>query len=291
MSDAPWTIGRLLTWTTDYLKQHGADSPRLDAEVLLAHARGCPRIQLYADFEEVAPDDLRTAFRQLVKKRAEGMPVAYLVGKREFFSLEFKVTPDVLIPRPETEHVVMTILDRIKGQGGDPVEVCDMCTGSGCIAIVIAKRAPSARVTAADVSPAALTVARDNATAHGVIERMTFVESNLFAALPADQQFDFIVANPPYVSTREFAELSPMVRDYEPRQALEAGEHGLSVVEQLVPQAAQHLRPAGTLAIEISPMIATDVVSLVARQASFEEPSVVKDLAGHARVVVAKRRG
>src|SRR4051812_45876786 len=104
MADAPWTLGRLLTWTTDYLKQHGADSPRLDAEVLLAHGRGCPRIQLYANFEEVANDELRTSFREMVKKRAEGMPVAYLVGHREFYSLDFKVTPDVLIPRPETEH-------------------------------------------------------------------------------------------------------------------------------------------------------------------------------------------
>ena len=290
MSDAPWTIGRLLTWTTDYLKQHGADSPRLDAEVLLAHVRGCPRIQLYANFEEEASEAARSSFRELVKKRAEGMPVAYLVGKREFFSLDFKVTPDVLIPRPETEHVVMAVLDRVKNKQADVVEVCDMCTGSGCIAISIAKHAPTSQLTAVDISRAALAIARENATTHGVGQRIEFVESDLFAAIPADRQFDFIASNPPYISSEECAKLPKTVRDYEPLLALEAGEHGLDVLKRLIPDAGKHLRTGGSLIMEISPMILGPVSELVSNSGCFEPPEVIKDLAGHARVVVGKKK-
>lgn len=290
MSDAPWTIGRLLTWTTDYLKQHGADSPRLDAEVLLAHVRGCPRIQLYANFEEVASDDLRTAFRELVKKRAEGMPVAYLVGKREFFSLDFKVTPDVLIPRPETEHVVMALLDRIKERGGEAADVCDMCVGSGCIAVAVAKHAPTVRMTAVDISPAALVIARENAATNGASDRIEFVESDLFAAIPAEKQFDFIASNPPYISSEDCDALPGTIRDYEPRLAIDAGKKGMDVAERLVPQAAEHLRPGGFLIMEISPMIRQEVYDLVANCGPFEAPEVIRDLAGQARVVVGKKR-
>src|SRR5262249_34920403 len=132
-SQEPWTIGRLLTFTTDYLKQHGSDSPRLDAEVLLAEARGCKRIELYTAFAEDADDKTRTAFRELVRRRAEGAPVAYLVGKREFFSLSFRVTPDVLIPRPETETLVVRLLDLAKGQGGGETKILDIGTGTGII--------------------------------------------------------------------------------------------------------------------------------------------------------------
>src|SRR5262245_51907041 len=138
-----WTIGRLLGWTADYLAQHGSDSPRLDAEVLLAYARSCKRIELYTSFEELAADELRTRFRELVRRRAEGVPVAYLVGHREFFSLDFRVTPDVLIPRPETELVVVTLLDQIKATGplDRPLAIADVGTGSGVIGITVAKRA------------------------------------------------------------------------------------------------------------------------------------------------------
>ncbi len=146
-----WTVGRLLQWTTDYLQEHGADNPRLDAEVLLAHARGCPRIELYTAFGAVADEDLRTEFRELVKRRAKGTPVAYLVGYREFYSLRFRVTPDVLIPRPETEFVLITLLDLIKeaGQLDHPLRIADVGTGSGNLAVAIAVPTyHSAQVTA-----------------------------------------------------------------------------------------------------------------------------------------------
>jgi release factor glutamine methyltransferase len=287
MTAETWTIGRLLTWTTDYLKQHKSDSPRLDAEVLLAHARGCPRIQLYANFEEVADDGLRARFRELVKKRAEGMPVAYLVGKREFYSLDFKVTPDVLIPRPETEHVVIAALDFIKERSGGKTTVCDVGTGSGCIAICLAKHAATAQVTAVDISPPALAVARENAAAHGVAEKIEFVESDLFAALPAERKFDVIASNPPYIPAAEYATLPAGVRDYEPRQALLAGNDGLEIIRRLLADANSRLQPNGMLVIELSPMLAEAAAALASGEYGYARVEILKDLAGQPRVLAA----
>ena len=196
-----WTVGRLLQWTTDYLKSHGADSPRLDAELLLAEVLHCQRIELYTDFEREPDAAARSAFRELVRRRAEGMPVAYLVGKREFYSLSFHVTPDVLIPRPETELLVLTLLElarRHAAQGR--VSICDVGTGSGNIAVTAAKHLPECRVLALDISPAALASPELNAAEHGLAERIWFLESDLLAAVPAERQFDFVVTNPPYVS-------------------------------------------------------------------------------------------
>ncbi|MFZ5829507.1 MAG: N5-glutamine methyltransferase family protein, partial [Planctomycetota bacterium] len=184
-----WTVGRLLQWTADYLKGHGSDSPRLDAEVLLAHALGWQRIQLYTAFDQAPAEGPRTAFRELVKRRAEGTPVAYLVGHREFFSLRFRVSPAVLIPRPETELVVVTLLDLAKGRAGG-LKLADVGTGSGILAVAIAKHLPGCRVTAVDSSPAALDIARANAADHGVAERIEFLESDLLAAVPPGD-FDF----------------------------------------------------------------------------------------------------
>jgi release factor glutamine methyltransferase len=286
-----WTIGKLLQWTSDYLKQHGSESPRLEAEVLLAHARGCKRVELYTSFGDPADEALRTRFRALVKRRAEGVPFAYLVGKREFYSLDFRVTPDVLIPRPETEFLVIALLDLIKAQpGSQPIEIADVGTGSGIIALSVAKHAPRVKATAIDVSPAALAIAKENAERLGVSERVEFVESDLFAALPAELTFDFIASNPPYITTAEFAALSPEVRDHEPQLALVAGENGTSVIERLLPQAAERLRTGGTLLLEISPMLQQRVEMLVAADARWELAPTTKDLAGHARVVRAKRK-
>ena len=285
-----WTIGRLLGWTADYLKQHGSHSPRLDAEVLLANAAGCQRIELYTRFEEPAGDDLRTRFRDLVRRRSEGMPVAYLVGRREFYSLSFRVTPDVLIPRPETEFLVIALLDRIRQQAPPAtIRVADVGTGSGIIAICTAKYAPQAKVTAIDTSPAALEVARGNAADLGVAERIEFVHSDLFAALGAEQRFDFIASNPPYVSDGEYENLDRDVKNFEPRLALIAGPQGTSVIERLIPQAADRLESGGSLLLEISPMLEDKVRRLIAADSRFALDATIKDLAGHARVIAARR--
>jgi release factor glutamine methyltransferase len=295
-ADEPWTIGRLLVWTIDYLKKHGAENPRLDAEVLLAKARNCQRIDLYAAYGEEATDELRTMFRDLVSRRAKGMPVAYLVGHKEFYSLDFEVTPDVLIPRPETESLVVALLDHAKEtaakQRGDQphISIADVGTGSGIIAICAAKYVAQASVTAIDVSPAALAVARRNAERHHVADRITFVESSLFDAVPADAVFDLIASNPPYVSTAEMTELPADVRDYEPHLALEAGDSGTTVIQPLIAQAANRLNPGGALLIEISPMIAPKVEKLIRDSGRFELAATIRDAAGHARVIQAMRR-
>jgi release factor glutamine methyltransferase len=282
----------LLTWTVEYLGKHGAENPRLDAEVLLAHARGCKRIDLYAAFGEPASDESRATFRELVKRRAAGTPVAYLVRHREFYSLDFEVNSDVLIPRPETELLVVALLDRVKQRplADAPFEITDVGTGSGILAICAAKYVPTARIAAIDISPAALAVAKRNAERHGVVDRITFREGNLLSAEPAEPRFDYIVSNPPYVATSEMDQLAPDVREHEPHLALVAGEKGTDVVAPLIEQSAQRLKPGGGLFIEISPMIAAEVERLVREQPSLELGPTIKDLARLARVVQATRR-
>jgi release factor glutamine methyltransferase len=288
-SSEPWTIGRLLKWTTDHFRQHGSDSPRLDAEVLLAHARGCQRIELYTAFDQIAGDDLRTCYRELVQRRAAGVPVAYLVGRKEFYSLSFRVTPDVLIPRPETEQLVVALLDKAKPLGDSPLRIADVGTGSGILAICAAKLLPQAIVTAIDISPAALQIARENAQEHGVAERIAFVEGNLLAALPGDAALDFILSNPPYVGEDEMPQLQRDVREHEPRLALIAGRRKTEIIERLIPQAAERLRPGGWLIMEISPLIASEIGPLLAADGRFISVSIERDLAKLPRMVVAQR--
>jgi release factor glutamine methyltransferase len=287
-----WTVLRLLTWTTSFLKERGSENPRLDAEVLLAHARQCERIMLYAAFDEVVADDVRTAFRELVKRRSAGEPVAYLVGNREFYSLRLKVTPDVLIPRPETEFVVVAALDALKRSATKLAEprVADVGTGSGAIAVAVAKHAPQCCVVAIDISPAALAVARENAVTLGVADRIEFQQGDLFATIPADRKFAVIASNPPYVSETEMADLAPHVKDHEPHLALFGGPTGTEIIERIIPQAAERLLPGGYLILEASPMTIPRVVELLAGDGRFEPATVVKDLAQQARVVQAVRK-
>ncbi|MEQ8785588.1 MAG: peptide chain release factor N(5)-glutamine methyltransferase [Pirellulaceae bacterium] len=284
-----WTVGRLLTWTTDYLKQRGADNPRLDAEVLLAHSRGCERIRLYTAFDEEVPDDVRGRFRDLVKQRAAGTPVAYLVGHREFYSLDFRVTPDVLIPRPETELAVVTVLDLLKEHGVAEPRIVDVGTGSGAIAVALAVHAPKSRVTATDLSPTALAIARENAHTHGVAERIEFVEGDLLTPLPAEPMFDAVVSNPPYVSQPEYDVLPTEIKGHEPRMALLGGETGCEVVGRLIPQAAERLLPDGHLVMEFSPMVEQEVFRLLNTDDRFTDVRTLKDLASLGRLVVARR--
>jgi release factor glutamine methyltransferase len=287
-----WTLGRLLAWTTDYLKQHGSESPRLDAEILLAAARGCQRIELYTSFDEPADEATRERFRELVRRRAEGTPVAYLVGHKEFYSLSFRVTPDVLIPRPETELLVVRLLDLAKRRPAtsEPIKIADVGTGSGIIAVCAARGLPNALITAIDTSPTALAVARENASKHGVGERIEWFQSDLFGTVPADRRFDFVASNPPYISSAEFVKLPPTVRDFEPRQALEAGPRGTDVIERLIPAAAERLNADGWLLMEISPMLETEVRKLLENEPTLELHPTIKDLAGLPRVVQAKKK-
>lgn len=292
--DQAWTIGKLLEWTKEYLSSHGSDSARLDAEVLLAHARNCKRIELYTAFDEVASQQVRDAFRSLVKRRAEGMPVAYLVESREFYSLPFYVNDSVLIPRPETEFLVIRLLDLAKqlatSKGDQALRVVDVGTGSGVIAICAAIYLPECKIVAIDSSPEALAVARRNAETHNVADRIEFREGDLLGCCESTEKFDFVVSNPPYVSESEYAELDPQVKDYEPKQALLSGAGGTDHIEQLVPQAGQHLSGNGWLIMEISPMICSAVEEIIASSGKFNGSNVTNDLAKLARIIDAQRR-
>ncbi|MFZ4731863.1 MAG: peptide chain release factor N(5)-glutamine methyltransferase [Pirellulales bacterium] len=283
MADEVWTVGRLLGWTTDWLATRGSESPRLDAEVLLAHVRGCPRIALYTAFEEPVDDAQRARFRDLVKRRGGGEPVAYLVGSREFFSLPFRVSPAVLVPRPETEGLVVRALDLCRPI--DRPRIADVGTGSGAIAVALAKHLPRAIITATDLSADSLEVARSNVDRHGVAERVTLVHGDLLAG--ADGPFDLIVSNPPYVREDEFAALPADVRLHEPRTALVAGPTGVEVIARLAVAAAANLVPGGWLLVEVGP--ADEARAALAAVPGLEPGPTIPDLAGRPRIVQARR--
>jgi release factor glutamine methyltransferase len=282
-----WTVRRVLDWTTAHLKQHGSETPRLDAEILLAHARGCRRIELYTRFDEPLSEAERAVMRELAKRRAKSEPVAYLVGHREFFSLDFRVTPDVLIPRPDTETLVLELLDAARAL--DSPRILDLGTGSGCIAVAAGVNLPTARVTATDVSEAALVVARQNAEAHAVTDRIRFLQGDLFAALAADERFEVIASNAPYIADSERETLQNDVRRYEPHQALFAGPNGTEILFRIIDGAAARLAPAGSLLLEISPEQASAVRERIESSGHYEGVRVVKDAAGLLRVVCARK--
>jgi len=286
--DESWTVGRLLTWTTDWLAARGSDSPRLDAEVLLAHVRGCPRIALYTTFDTPVADAERGRFRELVKRRGDGEPVAYLVGSREFFSLPFAVTKDTLVPRPETEGLVVRAIDVAKPLAAP--RIADVGTGSGAVAIAIAKQLPHASLLATDISAAALAVARGNAERHGVAERVECVECDLLADPRAAGPWDVIVSNPPYVRDDEFEALPRDVRLHEPKGALVAGPTGVEIVSRLAAAAAEQLAPGGWLLIEIGPAVAAAAEAVIEAQPGLVPESTLKDLAGLPRIVQARRQ-
>lgn len=285
MADEIWTVGRLLNWTTDWLTAKGSDAPRLEAEVLLAHVRGCPRIALYTAFDTPVAEAERGRFRELVKRRGEGEPVAYLVGSREFFSLPFRVTPAVLVPRPETEGLIVRVLDLCRPQAAP--KIIDVGTGSGAIAVTLAKHLPKATLTATDISPEALAVARDNAARHGVADRIEFLECDLLDHPRAVGPWDVIVSNPPYVREDEFESLPRDVRLHEPKGALVSGPSGVEVIERLAAVAAERLVSGGWLVCEIGPAAAAEAV--LAQQAGLMAGPTIADLAGLPRIVQARR--
>jgi release factor glutamine methyltransferase len=287
--DAPerWTVGRLLTWTTDYLKRQGAESPRLDAEVLLAKVLSWERVQLYTHYEEEVAEAPRGEFRALVRRRSEGTPVAYLVGRKEFYSLCLAVSPAVLIPRPDSEFVVVEFLQLTRATEG-PRGV-DVGTGSGCLALACAQHHKTARFVAIDNSPEALAVAAANARTHGLADRIEFRLGDLLAPVAGEESFDVILANPPYIPTSEIAGLEPGVRDYEPRGALDGGPDGLRVVAPLIAAAVPLLKPGGHLILEIGTQQEVPVRDLIAAQPLLKLAPTVRDHANHPRVVQATR--
>jgi release factor glutamine methyltransferase len=286
-TDNPWTIGRLLSWTASYLAEKGSEFPRLDAEVLLAHALGCRRIELYTRHQEPALEGVRTRFRELINKRVEGCPVAYLVGRKEFFSLEFEVTPAVLIPRPDTECVVLECLRLAKGMSQP--NVLDLGTGSGNLAVAVAHHLKAAQVTAVDISADALVVAERNARKHSVSIRIAFLKGDLFEPVFQDERFDFIISNPPYIPTEEIAKLAAGVRDYEPHRGLDGGPDGFAVFDRIVDQARPFLKGGGYLILEIGAPQEAHARARIEQFSEYELGPTIRDGAGHPRVLQAKR--
>lgn len=287
-STEPWSIKRLLSWTTDYFLEKQVDSARLCAELLLSHVLGLERIQLYVNFDKtVAPGHLDT-LRPLVKRAGAHEPLAYLIGRTEFYSLPLIIEPGVLIPRPETELLVEKAIDFLREHPGSR-KVLDLCTGSGCIAVAIARNHADARVTAADKSSIALDTARQNIAMHSLNDRVGLLEGDLFGPIPAGERFDLIVSNPPYVSEQEYEALEPNVKDYEPREALLAGTDGLDFYRRIIADIGNFLTNDGTLMLETGYRQAQEVKKLLDNTELFQHIRTYKDMSGHERVVTARR--
>lgn len=286
MAPRSWTVLELLRWTTQHFAERGIEGPRLDAEVLLAHALGCDRLRLYVDHDKPIGEAERAGFRELVRARAqERVPVSLLVGRREFWSLSLRVTRDVLAPRPETETLVEVALAAFPERDA-ALSVLDVGTGSGAVALAIARERPQARVTASDVSPAALAVARENALALGLLERVRFLEGTLLDPI-AGERFDLVVSNPPYVALREAASLPPELR-HEPALALFGGEDGSDLLRALAAGVPAVLEPGGCAAFELDPRQADAMTGWLAA-ASLVEVTAHRDAARRPRVVSARR--
>ena len=289
--ETTWTVARLLSWTQEYFQRQGLESGRLCAEILLAHAMQCERIRLYTRHEEQPPQDVRDRFRTLVRDAAAGKPIAYLTGEKEFFSLAFEVTPDVLIPRPETEILVERTISLARRTPDAVRSILDIGTGSGCIAISLAHELEETRVAAGDVSDAALVIAKRNAERHHVAERIDFRAGDLFTPWYDTNGdplvFDVIVSNPPYIATVD-APVEDSVKDFEPHAALFAGTDGLDLIRRLLVKAPRHLTPGGHLLMEMA-FDQADAVRQLVRAPYYKDVVTYRDAANHERVLHVQR--
>lgn len=286
MNSEPWTIKRLLDWATNDFRTRGFDSPRLDAELLLAHATGLDRVRLIVESSTKLTTSELDGVRELIQRRRRAEPIAYILGEREFYGLPFKVDARVLVPRPDTEALVDVALRMTEARSEFGVAL-DLCTGSGCVAIAFKKQRPTWRVTASDISEDALSVARGNAERLGTAFGMNFVQSDLFAGLDPTQRYSLITANAPYIPETEIATLQADVRDFEPRLALSGGSDGLDIVRRIVEEAPRFLGPAGVLAMEIGHDQADRCRALFSR-VGFNAVNTASDYAGHQRVIMGR---
>jgi len=274
------------------LEKCDVPSAPLAAELLLMHVLQCDRTWLYAHPEsELSPEDA-AAYAQLIERRSEGVPTQYLTGRQEFWGLEFEVGPGVLIPRPETEHVIEVALERLSARRAEPLRIADVGTGSGCIAIALASELPGAEIVATDISSAALDYAQRNAARHGVSNRIQFLKANLLemaieAPRRGESGFGLIVSNPPYVGRNDAGSLPREVREHEPAEALFAGDDGLEIYPDLIDEAARKLAPNGILVLELGYNGAQYVGSLLSAS-QWTDLRVTRDLAGIERVVSAR---
>lgn len=288
-----WTIGKILKWTENFFAERGIESPRLDAEVLLAHVLNKERIYLYVHFDEPLQAGELASFRELVKKRAARIPVAYLTGEREFMGLKFKVNKDTLIPRPDTEILVQAAVDALTKIGGNEIHFADIGTGSGAIALSILKFIPEATAETVDIAAGALKIAKENAVNLGVADRITFHNGDLLAPLnKGSNSYSAIISNPPYIPQKDIATLAPEVKNAEPLTALAGGEDGLDFYRRLTADAPQLLITGGFIALEVGINQAAAVAALAKNNPLINADTVkiIKDYAGIERVVIAWRK-
>ncbi len=299
-----WTTRSLLQWMAEAFREKGVESPRLSAELLLAHVIGCDRLRLYMEADRPATPLERESLRGLVARALKHEPVQYLVGEAWFFSLPFHVDRRVLIPRPCTEAIVEHVLQHARAEPGfapgGAATFADVCTGSGCIAVALLKNLPGAHGAATDISPEALEVARANAARHGVLERLDLLKGDLLsplAAHPSGQQLHYLMANPPYIPDEEWDSADPAkavgrnVKGFEPEAALRGGADGMKYVRPILDAGPAHLRKGGLMLIEIAASTADVVLKLAKGQPSLESPRIIPDLEGHPRVLIATKAG
>jgi len=286
-----WTVGELLNWTRAFFEERGIDSPRLTAELLLSHAIGCRRIDLYTRFDTAVDPADRARFRDLVRRRAERVPVAYLTNAAHFLTITLCVDERVMVPRPETEVLVEAFEARV---APGAATIVDVGTGSGVIAVAVARRRPTAHVVAIDISPEALAVAERNVAAHGLADRVEILQGDLLAPVSSRAWGDVpvaILANLPYVSEADLAAAEPEVRDHEPRLALDGGPDGLRVIRRLIKQAPAVCPAGGWLMLEVGAGQAERVAALLRQQDAWDRIERIRDTSDHERVVTAQRRG
>jgi release factor glutamine methyltransferase len=288
-ADLPWTVLRTLQWTTGFFSEHGIENPRVDAEVLLAATLECQRIDLYLRHDQPLHADELERFRERIRRRVRREPVAYILGSKEFWSLDFKVTPDVLIPRPETEGLVEAALQLFPDNR--PLRVLELGAGSGVITIVLARERNQWRFWASDLSDKAIAVARSNASAHHVEDRIQWRVGSWFSGAGEvyDEGFDLIISNPPYVAGDGISALEPEVCQHEPRIALDGGADGLESIASILRTAPPHMKPGGWLLLEIGFDQGDAVKGLARKRCAYDQIFVEKDFAGLDRIAHFRR--
>ena len=285
-----WTIGSILQWTTRFFTEKGIESPRIDAEVLLGHVLKKERIYLYVHFEEPLQLEELAAYREAIKQRVSRVPVAYIIGTREFMGLPFKVTEDTLVPRPDTEILVQAAIDRLKAVER-PVRFADIGTGTGAICLSVLKYVPEATADTVDISEAARKVAEENAASLELTERITFYTGDLLHPLAGNiGSYDAILSNPPYIPDADIETLAPEVRCKEPRTALAGGPDGLAFYRRLIADSPTLLKEDGFLAVEVGIHQEKAVAKMAEENGAFARTEIIKDYGGIERVVVAWKK-
>ena len=290
MDGERWTVLKLIDWTKDYLAKAGLANPRLEAEVLLARVLDMTRVQLYTQYDSVPSREERARFKELIRRRIAGEPTQYLTHRAEFYSVPLFVDKRVLVPRPETEVLVDVAVAAVEDRNA-PIRVADLCTGSACIALALAKTLPRATIYAVDRSEEALVVARRNIHDNGLDERVKVFSGDLLAPLMDAGllgRLDLVVSNPPYVREDEFDRLPVEVRDHEPREALVAGSEGTELHARIIEAAPAAMAKGARLILELSPEQSDDVKAMMVA-AGFTDVTFTRDYAGHYRVVAGKR--